>query len=192
MQFESARQYILDKLQKDLPEHLSYHSIEHVHDVCQAAQQLALHEGVSDYDTQLLLTAALFHDSGFIKGPKDHEEESCRIAREALPAYRYAEEEIDRICRIIMATKIPQTPGNHLEEILADADLDYLGRSDFFSVGEKLFRELSFSGVLSTREEWNRLQVRFLENHHYFTRTALQLRGVKKEEHLAAVKAKIK
>ena len=32
------------------------------------------------------------------------------------------------------ATKIPQTPLTKLEEIICDADLDYLGREDFFEI----------------------------------------------------------
>lgn len=192
MQFKQAGQFIINKLRKELPKHLSYHSVEHVKDVYEAAEKIGRAEGISDDDLKLLLTAAWYHDSGFLKGAKDHEEESCRIAREILPAYGYAPEDIDRICGMIMATRIPQMPHTHLERILADADLDYLGRDDFFTIGDKLFNELSVFGFLSTEDEWNRLQVRFLENHHYFTQTALAWRKAKKEAHLAQVKAKIK
>ena len=192
MQFENAGKFILNKLSKELPQHLSYHSVEHIQDVYAAAEQIGKQENISDYEMKLLLTAAWFHDSGFLKGPKDHEEESCRIARRTLPGYNYTTEEIYRICGMIMATQIPQYPKNHLEEILADADLDYLGRDDFFTIGNKLFSELSIFGFLNTEDEWNQLQVHFLESHHYFTKTAIQLRQAKKEAHLALVKSKIK
>lgn len=191
MQFKSAGKFILNKLSKELPKHLSYHSVEHIKDVYDAAQYLGKQEKISDYEMKLLLTAAWYHDSGFLKGAKGHEEESCRIAKESLQDYDYRPEEIDRICGMIMATKIPQSPKNHLEEILADADLDYLGRDDFFSIGNKLFTELNIFGFLNTKDEWNRLQVRFLESHDYFTTTAIKLRKDKKEEHLALVKSKI-
>ncbi len=192
MQFENAGKFILNKLGKELPQHLSYHSVEHIHDVYTAAEKLGKQENISDYEMKLLLTAAWFHDSGFLKGAKDHEEESCRITRQTLPDYGYTEEEIERICGMIMATRIPQSPKNHLEEILADADLDYLGRDDFFTIGDKLFAELSIFGFLKTTDEWNRLQVRFLESHHYFTPTAIQQKQAIKEAHLALVKSKIK
>jgi uncharacterized protein len=191
MQFENAGQFILNKL-NELPQQLSYHSVEHIHDVYHAAEKLGKQENISDYEMKLLLTAAWFHDSGFLKGAKDHEEESCRIAHQFLPDFDYSEEEIEHICGIIMATRIPQSPKNHLEEILADADLDYLGRDDFFTIGDKLFAELSIFGFLNTEDEWNRLQVNFLESHHYFTKTAIQQRQAKKEAHLALVKSKIK
>ena len=192
MQFKKAGQFIMNKLSKELPNHLSYHSVDHISDVYHAAKELGKQENLSSYETKLVLTAAWYHDAGFLKGADDHEEESCRIAKETLPHYGYDTEEIDRICGMIMATKIPQSPKNHLEEVLADADLDYLGRDDFFTIGNKLFTELSVFGFLNTEEEWNNLQVRFLEDHHYFTKTALTLRQAKKKQHLEQVKAKLK
>lgn len=191
MQFEQARDFIFDELRKGLSGQLTYHSIAHVQDVYQAAEYLGKQEGLTGYELKLLLTAASYHDAGFLKEARDHEEESCRIAGGVLPGYGYSAEDIARICGMIRATRIPQSPHNHLEEILADADLDYLGRDDFFSIGEQLFTELKTAGVLNSEEAWNRMQVRFLESHRYFTPTAIRERGPKKQENLAAVKAKI-
>ena len=118
----------------------------------------------------------------------DHENASCAIAESTLPDFGYTPEDIRQICGLIQATELPQAPHNLLAEIIADADLDYLGREDFFTIGEKLFEEFSFFKVVNTRDEWNRLQVRFLEKHHFFTQTALMLRQAKKEEHLEMIK----
>ena len=191
MQFAEVKKFILNKLKTELPQHLSYHSVEHVKDVYNSCKEIAKHEGVKGDDLKLLLTAALFHDSGFLKGPKEHEKASCTIAKKHLPAYGYTAPQIKIICGMIMATKVPQQPQNHLEEIICDADLDYLGRTDFFTIGDKLFAELSVYGILSTEEEWNRLQVRFLEAHHYFTKTAIKLRQKQKNKYLKLVKSKI-
>ncbi|MDP9081441.1 MAG: HD domain-containing protein [Bacteroidota bacterium] len=191
MQFTQASKFILRKLRKELPKHLSYHSVDHVKDVYNSCREIGREEKISPYEMKLLLTAALYHDSGFLRGANAHEEESCRIAQDSLLNFGYTAEEIERICGLIMATKIPQLPKNHLEEILADADLDYLGRDDFFAIGDKLFKELSVFGILSTETEWNHVQVKFLEGHHYFTQTTIKLRQEKKMEHLARVKKKL-
>jgi uncharacterized protein len=191
MRFKEAGEFILNKLQHGLPGHLYYHSIEHVQDVYEAAGQIGKQEGISDDEMQLLFTAAWYHDAGFLRGAQDHEEESCRIARATLPNYDYSDAEIESICGMIMATRIPQTPRNLLEEIIADADLDYLGRDDFYTIGDKLFAELSGFGIISTEEEWNNLQVRFLEQHHYFTKTAIETRQEKKQLHLQQIKQKL-
>ena len=90
-----------------------------------------------------------------------------------------------------MATRVPQQPHNHLEQILCDADLDYLGREDFLEIGSKLFLELQVYGIINDEKEWDRLQVRFLEQHHYFTQTAISTRKEKKDFYLAEIKAKL-
>lgn len=192
MQFKSAGEFIIQKLGNELSPKLSYHSVAHILDVYDAAEKIGAAENISADKMKLLLIAAWYHDSGFLKGAKGHEEESCRIARETLPGFDYKPNEIEQICGMIMATKIPQSPKNNLEEILADADLDYLGRDDFFAIGNQLFKELTNFGSIKTVQEWDELQVRFLESHHYFTNTALQLRQAKKQVHLEQIKAKLK
>lgn len=192
MQFNKVKKFILDKLKKELPKNLTYHSLGHIKDVYKAAEHLARLEGVDGEDLTLLLTAVLFHDSGFLIQQKDHERVGCDIAREHLPEFGYSSKEIERICGMIMATKIPQDPHDKLEQIICDADLDYLGRDDFFSIGNKLFDELCMYGIINTELEWNKLQVRFLEKHHYFTPSAKKLRKAKKAENLALIRSKIK
>ncbi len=192
MEFKKVEKFILGKLKKELPKNLTYHSLGHIKDVYSAAQSLAKLENVKGEDLTLLLTAVLFHDSGFLKQQKDHERVGCEFVREYLPEYNYTEEQIEKICGMIMATKIPQTPHNKLEQIICDADLDYLGRDDFFTIGNKLWDELCMYGIINTEVEWNKLQVRFLENHHYFTTSSKSLRKKKKAENLALIKSKLK
>jgi uncharacterized protein len=188
---QAAETYILARLRSGLPPHRSYHSCEHTLDVYRTAITIASAEGVGGEDLDLLKTAALFHDSGFLIQDQEHEQGSCMIAREALPGFGYSDDQVDRICAMIMATKIPQDPVNELSRILCDADLDYLGRPDFFRIGATLFNEFKYYGVLNTEREWNELQVRFLEKHHYFTRRSKLVREPVKRKHLAAVIEKL-
>jgi uncharacterized protein len=90
-----------------------------------------------------------------------------------------------------MATKIPQNPQSLLEKIICDADLSYLGRDDFFSISEKLYTEMISIGAISNREDWDRIQEEFLQQHHYFTATAIKLRKSQKEQNLEIVQSKI-
>jgi uncharacterized protein len=189
MRFKEVKSFILLKQKMELPRNLSYHSVEHVKDVYQACKVIAKKEKIENDDRTLLLTAALFHDSGFLINSKDHEMHSCELAKQHLPAYGYSGDQVAVICGMIMATKIPQKPYNHLEQILCDADLDYLGRDDFFEIGDKLFSELSMYGILNNVEDWNQVQIKFLESHHYFTKTALDSRKAKKDAHLQYLKS---
>ncbi|AYL94882.1 HD domain-containing protein [Mucilaginibacter celer] len=187
MQVEQAGAFILAKIKTELADCFHYHNADHALDVYAAAKQLAAGEGISEHDTQLLLTAAYYHDSGFLFGQADHETGSCKNARQYLPDFGYNEDEIDHVCDIIMATKIPQNPHNHLGQIICDADLDYLGRNDFFILSKRLFSELVITDHLESEQAWDKQQVKFLQNHRYFTQTALRLRDKCKNEHLTAI-----
>lgn len=185
MLFETAGQFILDKIDKELPGTFYYHNLAHTRDVCAAVIRIGRSEKISDQEMRLLLIAACYHDSGFLRISIGHETESCCIVKENLPRFGYNTEEIEQICGMIMATRIPQAPHNKLEQILADADLDYLGRDDFFEIGDKIYHELG----LKDRHEWNLLQLKFLTEHKYFTQTALHLREPKKLANLEKVRA---
>src|SRR2546423_374818 len=134
MELAKAEQFILDKLKKQLPEYLYYHSFSHTEDVLAAALRIASDEGVNEEDTILLRTAVLYHDAGFTIQIKDHEQIGCDIAHKTLPDFGYTDNEIRMICDMIIATKIPQSPHTLLEKIICDADLDYLGREDFWTI----------------------------------------------------------
>jgi uncharacterized protein len=189
VKYQSARAFIIRLLKRDLSENLYYHCLDHTLDVLAVTKSLCLSEKIGSHETVLLRTAALFHDSGFTRSLSDHEKHGCDIAREMLPTFDYITEDIERICGMIMATKIPQTPHNLLEQIICDADLDYLGRDDFGSIGNLLFKELKGFGILDNEKDWNRLQVRFLESHAYFTRTNNKKRAPVKAKHLAELRA---
>ncbi|WP_165932725.1 HD domain-containing protein [Flavobacterium cellulosilyticum] len=182
----------MNKLRNELSAKLFYHSIYHTLDVYHSAESIAIEEGVSDSDMKLLLVGAIYHDAGYLKQNNNHEEISCIIAREYLPLYHYSKKDIDIICGIIMATKIPQTPKTHLEEIISDADLNYLGRTDFFEIGEYLYNEMLAFGYINNRDEWNKIQLNFMLQHHYFTATAIKKNQSLKEKNLKEVQLRIK
>jgi len=188
MNYHAAKAFIIDKLENELSDKLSYHGLHHTLDVLYTTEELCYTERISPYESLLLKTAALFHDSGFTRVTEEHEQQGCRIARQHLPGYGYTPGEVDRVCGMIMATKIPQSPANCLEEIICDADLDYLGRDDFYEIGNTLFQELKAYEILQSEKDWNRLQVRFLENHRFFTRTNKRRRALKKQHHLEELK----
>lgn len=188
MNYHAAKAFILDKLERELSDKLTYHGLHHTMDVLSITEELCYIEKVSPYHALLLKTAALFHDSGFTISNVSHEAFGCQLVQEHLPRYDYTTQEIEIISGMIMATKIPQSPRNFLEKILCDADLDYLGRDDFYSIGAKLFEELRTYNVLKTEEAWNRLQVNFLEKHAFFTRTNRRRRAPRKQHYLEELK----
>lgn len=191
-QFEDIQRKVLDFLQEKLPKHLHYHSYAHTIDVTNQAELIGIGEGISDEDLLIIKTAALFHDTGHVIQSQNHEFYSTEIAKEWLPKYGYLPEQIERICEIIMATQLPPTPKNLLEQIICDSDLDYLGRADFIPGSNLLFEELKAVGVLDDINEWNKMQVKFLTGHQFFTATSQRLREVNKQKQIERISSLIK
>lgn len=122
-----AESHILAKLRHGLPKERTYHNFSHTLDVYRAVVAVATEEDIHVEDLDIVRTAALYHDSGFLIQDHDHEEGGCKLAREALSGFGYSAHQIQRVCDMVMATKVPQRPQEHLSMVLCDADLDYLG-----------------------------------------------------------------
>jgi len=190
MQYRAAKQFILAKLRTELTGTLFYHGLHHTQDVLKMAVEIATSEGIRGRELKLVKTAALFHDAGFVKNKHaGHEHEGCLMCLAYLPGFGYTAADIEIICGMIMATKIPQSPQNLLEQIICDADLDYLGREDFTKVGNSLFEELKLYHLIGDEQAWNRLQVNFLSAHRFHTRTNKTLRDPVKQRYLDKLRA---
>jgi class 3 adenylate cyclase len=187
-QFTDLQEIILDKLEKELPSYLYYHNFKHTIDVINQAELIGYGEGVDDESILLLKTAALFHDAGHVIGYDEHEYHGTNLAKEFLPQYSYSNEQIEQICELIMATKLPPNPQNTLESIMCDSDLDYLGRSDFIPVSNTLFKELKEQNKIGSLNDWNKIQVMFLSKHQFFTKTGNNLREVNKQMQVERIK----
>jgi uncharacterized protein len=190
MQLIKAEQYIQDLLINQLSDKLFYHNYQHTMEVTSSAMQIAAAENITDaHSLSLLKTAALFHDCGYVKTYEQHEEAGCEIAKISLPGFEYNNNEIETICSIIMKTRIPQMPVSILEKILCDADLDYLGMDVFDEKGKLLFMEWQEKGKTTDLDEFNKIQISFLQNHHYWTASSRQRREPVKQEHLSRLKS---
>jgi len=188
VQFTDIQEIILEKLEKGLPSYLYYHNVKHTVDVVTEVELIGWAEGLNDEEILLLKTAGLFHDAGHTIAYDNHEFHGTIMAKEFLPAYGYTEAQINRICDIIMATKMPPQPKDLLQEIICDSDLDYLGRSDMIPVSNTLYKELKEQNKIGTLKQWNTLQLKFLSNHQYFTQTGRTLREVNKQTQIDRIR----
>lgn len=180
----SLQEFVIDLLKSRLPHYYYYHNYEHTLYVLDQVKEIGLQEKCTTEEIHLLGTAALWHDAGYINMYTGHEEEGCRLARQYLPQYGYADSETETICGMIMATKMPQSPNNKLEEIMADADLEYLGTESAGTKAGYLFKELQYIDPSLTIREWNNTQIAFLKKHQYFTRFCKENRAPKKSLYL--------
>jgi uncharacterized protein len=184
-QYQAAIGHALERLGKELPPALLYHNYAHTaEDVLPAAERLASLSGVDGEELQVLRVAAAFHDLGYVYAYWQHELTSLRITAQTLPGFGFEPAQIDTILGIIVSTRLPQSPRTLLEQILADADLDSLGRDDYFALSERLREELELQGQGRPIPQWREAQIAFLGQHHYFTDAARQLRDATLQENL--------
>ncbi|WP_304238554.1 HD domain-containing protein [Jiulongibacter sediminis] len=188
--FEKIYYDVIQNLGYNLADYYHYHSVRHTIYVEKMACYLAKKMGVADHDLYLLRVAALYHDSGFLVQAEDHEEISCEMVESELPKYNLTNSDIEKVKGMIRATKIPQKPQNCLEEILADADLEYLSTENFDRVSSFLFKELQYFEPNLTLEEWDTRQIHFLENHQYHTEFCRKNKENFKQQHLRKLKEK--
>ena len=182
------RKNVLEILNTKLPEGLYYHNIIHTLDVLNIVNKYIKRLNIDIHNAKLLRIGAVIHDIGFTVSRFNHEEKGVVIAKELMLKYGFSDEDIKVVKGLIMATKVPQSPKTEMEKIICDADLDYLGRRDFYVIGDQLFKELNTSGLISDINEWYNIQIKFLENHKYQTEFAQNFRQPEKEKRILELK----
>ena len=188
MEFDLAKEFILSKLD-DLSDRLTYHNKQHTLDVLRSVNKIAESENMNEEDKHLLQIAALMHDTGFLETYQGHEEKGCEYAQEWLPKFGYSQEQIDRVAGMIRATKIPHSPKNKEEQIICDADLDYLGTDSYTEISELLFAEWKCYGFVNSGRDWLEKQIGFLKLHKYYCEFSVRERVAKKKETLKQLEA---
>lgn len=183
--FASMKNLVFERL-LSLDPALTYHDLQHTLDVWKQCQRIAEEESVDDErELYLLNVAAIYHDTGFLRTYAKHERVGCTIFLEDAAEFDFSSEDKDFVTKLIMATQLPQAPTTLLENIICDADLDYLGRPDFFTIGDALRREFLHFGIIHSDEEWHALQIKFLTGHHYHTNASRRLREDAKQANIA-------
>jgi uncharacterized protein len=188
LDFEGARRHALERLERELSPAYTYHSLAHTRDeVVPAVERLADVERVNDEALLLLRTAAYYHDIGLLHQRANHEAAGVQIAAAALPRFGYNPTQIQAIGGMIMATRLPQRPRTMLEALLADADLDVLGRTDFMRRNQALRAEIAAFDTPIGDAQWYGHQLHFMQAHRYWTPAARALRDDQKRINCAAL-----
>lgn len=200
MNYEAALKYVSRRLMDELPKDLYYHGPDHtLKDVLPAVKRLGYMHRLDAWRHNILLTGAAFHDIGYIWQYRNNEPLAAKLAREVLPNFDYSQDEAEHTARIIMATpvmkigsKTVQSAGDDiLEQIMCDADLDYLGAPSFLMKSGLYRKELETHGFAYSGKEWWEFQADFLNDHSYYTEVSRKLRDIGKAENIRLVKQKL-
>ena len=182
--------YVEVLLSSELEEVRCFHGLEHTRLVVENCRRIAFLESCTEADTEMLLAAAWFHDTGYVNGRTDHEYESFRIARQFLQSFKIADRFLPCIRELILATKIPTAPCSHLEEIICDADMSHLGSTDYWRWQIKLKQELELAdGFWMAEDVWTYKNIHFFQSHRYYTVHARALWDDQKKANYNALQA---
>jgi predicted metal-dependent HD superfamily phosphohydrolase len=165
--------YILELFKNKLPENFIYHNYNHTAEVVKYAKLIAKKTDLNNDDTEIVLIAAWFHDSGYTETYKGHEEVSTRLAEEFLKKNGYPQDKIEKVKKTIAATHYPVDPKNKLEEVICDADMGHIGCKDYPDRTEIL--RMEWEKVLGKKvsdEEWLKTEIDFITSHNFFTNFA--------------------
>lgn len=177
-----------DLLHSGLPKELHYHSIRHTKSALKNCEEYIRYFDIERYDAKLLRIGVLLHDIGFTVSIENHELAGVKIANELMSEFGFSNADIKIVSELILATRMPQRPKSLLENIICDVDLDYLGRKDFYEISDLLYRELLERSDYFDRTQWNKIQIKFLEEHAYHTEFAKKRRESPKQERIAELK----
>lgn len=191
-QYHDMKYHVMRMLRHGLAQDIYYHTPAHTLDVMISAESIAVNEGITD-EKQLgmLRLATLFHDTGYLVSKTEHERFSCDIARKELAQLITDPAEMEEICELIMATMIPQKAKSKLAMIICDADLDYLGRKDYYEIAEMLKNEFKQQGFIKSDAQWFRMQIDFMKSHTYFTNTSRRIREPEKQKRIAELESQL-
>jgi uncharacterized protein len=184
------QQFVQQLLADTLPTIFYYHNYNHAVEVQRHAAEIGAAMHCTDNELYLLDMAALWHDTGFIINHIGHEELSCQLAQQYLPQFGISENDIAIVCSIIMATKMPTSPSNLLQQIIADADVAYLGSPLAATRSEDLFKELQAIDKSLSKPEWDKTQVDFLSTHQFYTSYCRYYKEPVKQAYLATLLVK--
>jgi len=181
--------YVEDFVKQRFSKQYLYHTYEHIQDVLRAINEIGGEYDLSEKDWELLILAGHFHDLGYADGPEGHEERSCVFARDFLKVRGYPEEDLAALEELILATKMPQKPKNHLEAILCDADLSHIGSPIYWDRCAKVRQELVLvNNHIMSEHEWVDFELEFMANHQFHTEVAKSLYDKRKDKHIKQLK----
>ncbi|WP_420317447.1 HD domain-containing protein [Ekhidna sp.] len=188
-----VKDYVIKVLSKQLPDHMTYHSINHTIDVVDSAEEIAGTQNLKQEEIEIILIAAWFHDIGYAEGCENHEINSAKSAENFLQSLNYPTEKIELVVGCIMATQMPQNPSNIMEKVLCDADLMHLADENYFHKADLLHQEIQKTKLCEISEnEWFQMNEEFLEKHCFFTEYARKNYELAVKENLKKVRDRLK
>ncbi|MGB8703678.1 MAG: HD domain-containing protein, partial [Gillisia sp.] len=183
---DKAEKFVLELFREKLPNTYLYHNFNHTHRVVKSTKELMENSELNVKEELPLLLAAWFHDTGYTKKYKGHEEESVKIARDFLNENHVDEHIQEEVEKIILATKANATPTTLAEKIIRDADSSHIAKDYFAETSELLRQELQLHNIHNySPSEWRAENIKmFMEDHQFYTDYGMKDWKIEKDHNL--------
>lgn len=191
---QHAEHYATTLLKEQLPANFVYHNYQHTLGVVQAVKSIVKYQQVPDEDTEKLLIAAWFHDTGYLHGADNHEVASVQILTEFFEKNGYDSTLLSAVSELIMATVLSKKPDNELEQIIRDADYFHFASENYLMLCDFLREEWQNTcSKIVTDLEWAEENLFMLtQRHQYYTPFALMFWQPVKERNINRLEKKIR
>ena len=189
--FDTLYDTVTMRLASELHTYYTYHDVEHTKYVVSKVNEIGEAEGLNQEEMYLAKVAALYHDTGFLIDKTEHESLGCQIMAEELAGKGFSDTEIEQMKGMIMATRIPQKPQTLLEQVLADADLEYLGGDQYDHISNLLYQELLHFNPNLSQKDWLMIQIQFMESHDFHTAYCRRMKSYMKSRTLHQLHLKL-
>jgi len=189
---DDVKTHVEHLFQTRADEQLVYHNLNHTEHVIKHAVEIGNHYQLSDRDFFIVQCACWFHDVGYLDGRDQHEKKGAEAAAIFLRSLEVNEETIQEIQGCIMATKMPQSPKNLLQQIVCDADLYHLGSEDFKDRNKLMRKETkAVCNKEIDKNLWRLGTLQLLESHHYHTQYCIDKLSARKRDTIRTLKTQI-
>ncbi|MBC5842275.1 HD domain-containing protein [Flavobacterium sp. F-380] len=168
---EQAENFVCKLLKDKLSDSYTYHNFNHTLEVVNAVKTLAIAEDLNEVDTEMVLIAAWFHDTGYINGCDKHEISSSKIVPDFLIDKQKSSSYIETVCDVIQATTYNYNPTTVLAKVIRDADYHHFTTDDYFDRCELLREEWRVMRQIEYNDlEWAKENLKVLRDYHtYYT-----------------------
>lgn len=190
---DQVQDFVYNLLKDKLSDLFIYHNFNHTSDVVAAVKILSEQEKISPSEKEILIVAAWFHDTGYVEGFENHEENSVQIATEFLVQNEKSSEYINQVNSLIRATYYHYVPQTLSEKIIKDADFYHFTKLNYCEKCELLRGEWEkVRQKKSSDLEWARENLNMLaECHVYYTDYAKENWQPLKEKNIHLIQEKI-
>ena len=190
---KEVEKYTLRYYEENFSSSHSYHSIEHTQLVVNVASKISDFEGLDKRNTEIVIVAAWFHDIGHAVSINNHEDESCKIARQFLAGNKVDEEFILAVEACICSTKQGAQKKSLNDKILSDADNAHTGLPNFMEISNLFRKELgNFADKKITKLEYWKKTLVFLKETKFLTEYAIKNMKPIKDENILKVEERIR